>query len=352
MTAVADPQPPSGTHNTPGTPSTLGTPSTPHLPGSPGDGGCADLDLDGTLPPTARPTRPSWAAGLLVLVLAALAGAGAHAAVAPGRVVGPPRLSAQVVLDAVRLTDRPTATLHLVVASHDDADVVVTSLRLSGAGVVEQRQQLWRPLTPGLVEDLRLDAPLPCSDTDARTPLQLTLTVTRPASGNGVSGNGVAGATIEVTAEPAGPAGVPGGLCRAEEQQLPQAFGTQAPARLVSISGTSLTLALTDLPAEASELFAAQADGWFLPLLPSGPQGSPGSQGLAPVTARRATMVLGLPQPQCRDLGTRGLLPTGLQLLYVGGSGVHEVYAEVGPALAAWLLEGRRRSCPDQVGVS
>ena len=313
-----------------------------------------------------------------MLVLAALAGAGAHAALTSGRVVGPPRVSALVAVDAVRLTDHPTATFHLVVASHDDADVVITSLRLTGAGVVEQRQQLWRPLTPGLVEDLRLDAPLPCSGTDPRTPLQLTLTVTRPDPGTtggapasapasapagapasapasppaAASGSRAAGATIEVIAEPAGAARVPGGLCQAGEQQLPQGFRTPAPARLTSISSTSLTLALTGLPAEASELFAAQADGWFLPLQSSGPAGSKASQGLVPVTAGRATVVLGLPQPQCHDLGTRRLLPTGLQLLYIGESGVHEVYAEVGPALAAWLLEGRRRTCPDDAGVS
>jgi hypothetical protein len=274
-------------------------------------------------------------------------------------VVGPPRVSALVAVDAVRLADRPTATLHLVVASHDDADVVVTSLQLSGAGVLQQRQQLWRPLTPGLVEDLRLDAPLPCSGTDARTPLQLTLTVTRPTQGSGgtqqtqqVPGSGTAGTTIQVTAEPTGVARVPGGLCQAGDQQLPQGYQTPAPARLTSISSTWLGLTLTDLPAEASELFAAQADGWFLPLQSSGPPGSKTSQGLVPVTAGRATVVLGLPQPQCLDLGTRRLLPTGLQLLYSGASGVHEVYAEVGPALAAWLLEGRRRSCPDDAGVS
>ena len=351
MTAVTDPQPAPGTPSgtAPGTSS-----GTPYLLEAD-----ADLDLDGIPPPPTRATRPSWAAGLLVLVVAALAGAGVHAAVASGRVVGPPRVSALVAVDAVRLTDRPTATLHLVVASHDDADVVVTSLQLTGAGVLQQRQQLWRPLTPGLVEDLRLDAPLPCSGTDARTPLQLTLTVTRPAPGSSVTqqpqqapGSSAADATIEVTAEPTGVARVPGGLCQAANQQLPQGYQTPAPARLTSISNTALSLALTDLPAEASELFAAQADGWFLPLQSSGPPGSKASQGLVPVTAGRATVVLGLPQPQCHDLGTRGLLPTGLQLLYIGASGVHEVYAEVGPALAAWLLEGRRRSCPDDAGAS
>jgi hypothetical protein len=340
MTAVTDPQP------------APGTPSGPRYPVETD----TDLDLDGVPPPPTRANRPSWAAGLLVLVLAALAGAGVHAAVASGRVVGPPRVSAMVAVDAVRLTDRPTATFHLVVASHDDADVVVTSLRLTGAGILQQRQQLWRPLTPGLVEDLRLDAPLTCSGTDPRTPVQLTLTVTRPAPGStgtpATPGSSTADATIEVTAEPTGVARVPGGLCQAANQQLPQGYPTPAPARLTSINGTSLGLTLTDLPAEASELFAAQADGWFLPLLSSGPPGSKASQGLMPVTAGRATVLLGLPQPQCQDLGTRGLLPTGLQLLYIGASGVHEVYAEVGPALAAWLLEGRRRSCPDDAGVS
>jgi hypothetical protein len=347
-----------------------------------------ELDLDRAPQDRPRPSRPPWPAAVLVAVLGILAGTWLHSGLTDAAPTSPPRVSAWVGLDAVRLAEGPTAVLHLVVSSHDDAMVYLTSLDVAGAGVVAQHRQLWHPLAPGLVEDLRLNAGLSCTPGARTAALRLTLTATRstaadrdtsawsspasssPASSSPASSSPAwsspawsspawsspaspstaspsppttsaapfsAGGGVTVTAVPGGRARLPWGLCQAGEQQFPQAYRSSATTRVVSMTDGSLTLALSDLPADARDLFAVQADGWFLPLLSRAPEVSGGA----------ITLTLGAPQPQCHDTGTRAVLPTGLQLLYTSddGSGVHEVYAPVGTSLAGWLLHARHRVC-------
>jgi hypothetical protein len=307
-----------------------------------------DLDLDHAPPDPPRAGRPSWPAAVLVLVLAALGGAWSHAGLAGGAVTASPQVSAWVGLDAVQFTDHPVAVLHLVVTSHDDVPVYLTSLRVGGAGLVDQEQQLWRPLTPGLVEDLRLPADLACRPGTGTAPLHLALTATRDPPPNGMAttgtttgattGTGTTGANgTTVTAVPGGVAQVPGGLCQAVQQQLPQAYQMSMTVRTVSISDDALALAVSGLPPTGTEIFSVQADGWLLPM----------SAGTVPVIGGAATLTLGPPEPRCDDTGTRDVLPTGLQLVFTGDTtGVHEAYAPVGRALASWLLHARQRVCP------
>jgi hypothetical protein len=306
---------------------------------------------------------------MLTVLLATLAGMGLHARTAAAQTTAPPRVSAWLALDSVRLDGEPLADLHLVVTSHDEATVYLTSLTLDGGGTGTLHEDLWRPLTPGLVEDLRVPAILHCGPGTRPAPLRLALTVTRdpalsgadrpgdpsgspPAGGSGPATTASAGSVVTLTAIRSGVLQVPGGLCQAASQQLPQAYLSEVTARLITPgagtasgtgtatgtgSSTGIALAVSGLPAEATEVFAAQADGWLLPLT------SP-----AAIRAGSTTLTLGPPQPRCEDAGTRRVLPTGLQLLLAtgDGSGIHEAYAPVGTALARWLLRARQRLFP------
>lgn len=292
-----------------------------------------DLDLDRTPEEVPATDRTSWPAAVLVLVLATLGGAWLHAGSAGSVAEAPPRVSARVELDAVRLAEHPVAVLHLVVTSHDDATVYLASLRVDGAGLAGREQRVRRALTPGLVEDLRLTAKLTCNPGTRPPPLSLTLTVTRDP---GPIPAGTRAGDLTLSAVPGGVAQLPGGLCRAAEHQLPQAYRTPVTVRTMSISDDALTLAVSGLP--AAEVFSVQADGWLLPM----PSGTVRATGAA------TTITVGPPEPRCEDTGTRGVLPTGLQLVFTteDAGRIHEAYAPVGTALASWLLHARQRACP------
>jgi len=290
----------------------------------------ADLDLDRVpAPPAHQRRRPLPASAVLVAILATFGGALLDSARAQ-EVRSVPRVSAWVALDSVRLDGRPVAELRLGVTNRDDTTVFLTALDLSGGGTGSQHLGLRRPLTPGQVDALQLPVDLFCPPGIRPPPFRLTLQLARANGGPGAGGT--------VVAVPQARLRLPGGLCQEGDRQLPQAYQVAAETRVVTATTDSLTLALSGLPASATEVFSVQADGWLLPLVPT----------TTPVRSGRTTLRLGVPQPRCDDAGTRRVVPTGLQVVMAtgDGSGVQEAYAPVGILLARWLMASRQQACP------
>jgi hypothetical protein len=290
-----------------------------------------DLDAAPPRPPTSRPAHRFQALLVAVCVLGALGGAGLRSA-GTTRPPTPPQVVVTLALRAVTLDPQPRAMFELTLANHGDLPVLAGAATLSGGGLYAVRAAVGQRLPAHGSGRAAVGVALRCGPGErAGDPIVARVEV-RAEDGDRAAGGSA------VTAIPVGRAADAGGLCAAAEAALPQGWRDLSRATAWGFAGDRLRLSVADLPTDVTALVAVWADGVLLPL-PGGPP---------TVRDHSAQLLIGRPQPGCRDGGTRPVVPTGFQLLVQGDEGMRYAYVPVGAAVAGWLMDSYLAACPSR----
>jgi len=303
--------------------------------------GPTDVDLDAErAAPSPRPPR-RWHPDRVALLALAVAGLVVGAGLSGGTSApAPPAAQLLVTLElrGVALGDQPTAVLTVGLQNVGAETVVADEITVSGAGLVPATRRIGRTVATGAYDTATVRVPLSCSRS-AGQPARGTVRLRLLPSA--LPHEVLAEGPSTVSAVLVGYLARHGGLCSAADAALPDGWAEQARATSWTFGPQgSLLLVLGGLPADVTDLLAAQADGVIVPV----------PQAPVPVQGGSATVQLGAPRSGCRAVGARAVVPTGLQFLAHAAEGSRYVYVPIDLTVADWLMRAFVDACPDSPG--
>jgi hypothetical protein len=302
------------------------TPDTSGGPAHRGTGDAAgvvaqlDLDARGATPGGRR--RPPTLAVLVVVGL--LAGGVAHAWLRPVSRTVPVVAATLEVLD-YGLAPDPVVDLRLRVTNGSDTSLAVESVQVTGAGLVTRTASVGRRAAPSGTVTRELSVPLRCpgEEGDATSPTATVLL-------SGPTGTlRLPAVTVDVT----------GGrplACPAAAAALPEGWDAPVVVTASQRVGADYVVDLAGLASSAQSLRAVRVDTWLVPALHT-----------TPLDDGALRVRLAAPEPACFDLGSRSVLPAGVQLVMAAQGRLTTRYAAVGPDLSRWLAEAYDTRCSD-----